>query len=208
MKNFLLLVMTIALSIGSMFAQPDKSDKALWKSAKKAAKELKKQGWNTEGVEPLENLIYYHIQKTKAKKLEVIGLVEGNTDVTTMNQAKQWAFANAAMSYAQQAGSNIKGFAKNKISAGLADYDDAIDEFTQNFKIEVEKAIDGELRLDFGIFKKKKDGTIDYRAYYVVDEDAALNAKKKALKNAAKLSEYARDNFEQLEGFITSDKKE
>lgn len=203
MKKFLLFFVIVVLSIGAAVAQPNNSDKSLWKSAKKAAKELKKQGWKTDGVEPLENLLYQHIKNYKAPGCkEMIGTVQGGTNITTLNQAKQWSYNMVAMSYAKQAGGILRGRIDGESGGALKNVDLAADNFYEAYEMAVQKEIKGEITYDFGIYKEKKDNTLDFRGYYILNEDGAAAARLRALDNAVKESDAARRNAEKISEFV------
>lgn len=203
MKKFLLLFVIVVLSISASVAQPNNTDKSLWKSAKKAAKELKKQGWKTDGVEPLENLLFQHIKNYKTPgHREMVGTAQGETNVKTINQGKQWSYNMVATTYAKQAGLDLKGKITSETGSSLLDQDLAADNFYEAYVGEVSKEIKGEITFDFGIYKEKKGGTIDYRGYYILNEDGEAAAKLRAVDNAMKKSEAARKNAEDISKFV------
>jgi hypothetical protein len=111
MKRVITLMMLLAVITATAFAQPKSSDKALWKTAKKEAQKLEKDGWKVDGSLPLENLLYNHYQKLSNddNNQELIANVVGNTTVKTLNQGQQWSTTIASVSYAKQAGQTVKG---------------------------------------------------------------------------------------------------
>lgn len=203
MKRFLLLLIVAVLSIGAAVAQPNNSDKSLWKSAKKAAKELQKEGWKTDGVEPMENLLFQHIKNYKAPgHREMVGIVQGETNVKTINQGKQWSYNMVATTYAKQAGMTLRGRVISATGGSLLDQDLAADNFYEAYEGEVSKEIKGEITFDFGIYKEKKGGAFDYRGYYILNEDGESSARMRAMDNAMKKSEAARKNAEDISKFV------
>lgn len=196
--TLLLGIMTVA---GVSAAKPN-SEKALWKTAKKTAKEMAAEGWRVDGSMPLETLFFKHYQRLADEaNSEIIGNVEGNTSVTTLNQAQQWASTMAAVSYAKSAGQTMKGRLISEVGAGLAGAASA-DSFYEGYESLVEKTIQGELKKSFGIYKAKKEGGIDYKAFFVVNTEDAHKARIRAMQMAMVESEFARANAERIAEFV------
>ena len=185
----------------SAVAQPN-SEKALWKTAKKTAKEMTAEGWRVDGSMPLESILFKHYQKlADENNQELIGNVVGNTSVVTLNQAQQWATNMACVSYAKSAGQNVRGRLASEVGAGVAGTPSA-DSFYEGYESTVEKEIRGELKKSFGIYMEKKDGGIDYKAYYIVNEENAHKARIRAMQMAMAESEFARANAERISEFV------
>lgn len=200
-KIFTILVMS-ALFIASASAQPNTSDKKLWKTAQKKAKELTSEGWQVDGSMPFENLLFKHYQKLMDEKnQEIIGNVVGNTSVTTLNQGQQWAATMAAISYSKQAGQTVRGRLTAEVGAALNGGPSA-DSFYEGYESYVEKEIKGELTRSFSIYRTKENGGIDYRCYYIVNEDEAHQARMRAMQQAMAESEFARANAERISEFV------
>lgn len=188
--------------IASASAQPNTSDKKLWKTAQKKAKEMTSAGWLVDGSMPLENLLFKHYQKINEDgNQEVVGNVVGNTSVTTLNQGQQWAATMAAISYSKQAGQTIRGRLTAEVGAGL-NGGPAADSFYEGYESFVEKEIQGELVRSFAVYRTKEDGGIEYRCYYIVNEDEAHQARIRAMQRAMEESEFARANAERISEFV------
>ncbi len=203
MKKLISILLLGIFMLTSAAAQPNNSDKSLWKIAKKTAKELKKEGWKVDGSMPMENLLFNHYKKINNNEefQEIIGNVIGNTSVTTMNQAQQWAATQVAVTYAKSAGASIKGRMNAEIGAGLGGSSSA-DFFYEAYESSVEKEIKGELKKSFSLYREKNGGGIDYKAYYVVNAEGAHNARMRALKMTMEESDFARTNAERISQFI------
>ena len=194
----LLCVMFVANAV----AQPKNSDKSLWKMAKKEAKLLKKEGWKVDGSMPLENLLFNHYKKlADTNNQELIGNVMGNTSVQTLNQGQQWASSIVCVSYAKQAGQTVRGRLASEVGAGVAGGPSA-DSFYEGYESKVEKEIKGELKRSFSLYREKKDGGLDYKAYYTINEDEAHKARLRAMQMAMEESEFARTNAERISKFV------
>ena len=202
MKKLVSLIVLVALCFAAAVAQPKSNDKTLWKTAKKEAKKLEKDGWKVDGSMPLENVLYNHYQKlSDENNQELIANVLGNTSVKTLNQGQQWAATMATISYAKQAGQTVRGRIAAEVGAGTEDMPSA-DSFYEGYESQVEKQIKGELKKSFSLYREKSNGTIDYKAYYVVNEENASKARIRAMELALKESEVAQANAERISKFV------
>ena len=202
MKKLISLMLLCVLSISTVVAQPKNSDKGLWKTAKKEAKNLQKEGWKVDGSMPLENLLFNHYKKlADSNNQELIGNVIGNTSVQTLNQGQQWAASIVCVSYAKQAGQTVKGRLVSEVGAGVAGGPSA-DSFYEGYESKVEKEIQGEIKKSFSLYREKENGGIDYKAYYIVNEDDAHKARMRAMQMAMEESEFARANAERISEFV------
>ena len=202
MRKIFFVAMLAMFAFTSTTAQPKNSEKMLWKTAKKEAEHLKSEGWKTDGSMPLENLLFNHYQKlTDSNNQELIGNVIGNTSVTTMNQGQQWAASMACVSYAKSAGQSVRGRLVSEVGAGMQGGPSA-DSFYEGYESKVEKEIRGELKRSFSIFREKKGGGLDYRVYYIVNEENAHKARIRAMQMAVAESEFARANAERISKFV------
>lgn len=202
MKRIISILLCGLLMCGFISAQPNNSDKALWKSAKKKAKELVSEGWKVDGSRTLEDLLFRHYQKlSNEENQELIGNVVGNTSVKTLNQGQQWSATNASISYAKQARQMVAGKITAEDGAGVGQ-SPSVDNFYEGYESRVAKEISGELKKSFSLYREKKDGGIDYKAFYIVNEEAASNARIRAMELAMKESEFARQNAEKISEFV------
>ncbi len=202
MKKLLLLVMALFVASVAVVAQPKTSEKALWKQAKKQAKTMAKEGWKVDGSQPMENCLYNHLVKLSDPNYqEVVATVSGSTTVKTVNQGKQWARNMANQSYAKDASTVVKGRITGESGAGI-DGAPSVDNFYEAYEALVYKAIQGELKMSFGIYRETEDGKIEYIGYYIVNEDEASKARIHAMQNAMKESEFARKHAEEIGKFV------
>ncbi len=202
MKRLFVLTLLGLFTCGVMFAQPKNSDKAVWKSAQKVAKQFEKEGWKVDGTRSLEEMLYTHNRNVNKENPEIRGSVVGNTSVTTLNQGQQWAATNASVFYAKQAGMALRGRVITDLNTGIKNKDASIDKFHESYEALVEKEIRGELKESFAIYREKKDGGIDYRIFYILNEEAASNARMRAMERAMKEAELAREDAEKISEFV------
>jgi hypothetical protein len=202
MKKIISILMLVVVFVTTAVAQPKENDKALWKNAQKQAKKLEKDGWVADGSLPLENLIYKHLKKLQDENnQELIANVVGSTNVKTLNQGQQWAATIASVSYAKQAGQVVRGRNAAEVGAGTEDMPSA-DSFYDAYESSVKKTINGELKKSYSVYREKANGTIDYKAVYVVNEENATKARIRAMQLAMQESEYARQNAEKISEFV------
>ena len=202
MKKLITSLLLIATVFAGVSAQPKNSDKQLWKTAKKTAKEMTSEGWKVDGSMPLENLLFNHYKKlVDVNNQELIGNVLGNTSVQTLNQGQQWAATMVCVSYAKQAGQTVRGRLASEVGAGVNGGPSA-DSFYEAYESKVEKEIQGELKRSFSVYKEKGKGGIDYKAYYIVNEEDAHKARLRAMQMAMEESEFARANAERISAFV------
>lgn len=186
----------------SVNAQPQNSEKDLWKMAKKQAKIFKKDGWKVDGSMPLENLLYNHYKKVLGKNSqELIGNVIGNTSVQTLNQGQQWATTMVCVSYAKQARQHVTGRLASGIGAGGTG-NPSEDFFYEAYESKVEKEIKGEIKRSFSLYREKDNGNIDYKVFYIINEEDAHKARIRAIQMTMKESEFARANAERISEFV------
>jgi Ca2+-binding EF-hand superfamily protein len=107
----------------------------------------------------------------------------------------------ASISYAKQAGQHVRGRLATEVGAGTENMP-AVDSFYEGYESNVEKEIKGELKKSFSLYRENSNGTIDYKAYYIINEEAASNARIRAMQIALKESEFARQNAERITKFV------
>ena len=201
MKKFISLFVLVICTMSFAFAQPKNSDKALWKSSKKFEKELKADGWKTNSSKGLRMAIYEHyLALNDENNKELVASVEGGVNVKTVNAAKQWAHNNAIITYAQTAATFVKGCIASEMAGGLEN-NPALDNFYAAYERLVSKEISGELTPSISIYRDK-NGKIEYRIYYLVNETKATESRIRAMRNALVESEIARMNAEQITKFV------
>lgn len=202
MKKVISALLLMVMVVIGVSAQPKNTDKHLWKTAKKTAKELASEGWKVDDSMPLENLLFEHYKKLADKNnQQLIGSVVGNTSVQTLNQGQQWANTMVCISYAKQAGQTVRGRIAAEVGAGVNGGPSA-DSFYEGYESKVEKEIQGELKRSFSLYREKRGGGIDYRTYYIVNEEDAHKARIRAMQMAMEESEFARANAERISDFV------
>ncbi len=205
MKKIIIMLISMMIMIpAASNAQNKALNKALKKEYKQKMKELNKEGWKLFGsTRTLDVALLLHYEK-----LNELG--ENGSDVMGYasvsnpkhkNLLKQNAIANACNTYAKNCGSHVKG--RTASDEGLTDDEKSeFEHFYGAFQTLVEKEIRGELKESFALIKEVSKNQIDMQVFYIVDEDAATNARIRAFENAKKESEVAQKYADKISEFI------
>ena len=204
----------IMLVIGMLFACPvvnaqNKAlNKALNKEYKLKKKEFEKGQWIIYGTSrSLDVALLKHYQKLNEQEnaFEIVGIA---TAFKSKNIGKQVALNNASNLYARQAGSHVKGRIVSDMANNADDVSAEFDHFYAAYESLVEKEIKGEMKESFTVIREtgtdKKSGAPIYemQIFYVIDEDAASEARIRAFENAMRESAAAQKHAEMVSKFI------
>ena len=74
--------------------------------------------------------------------------------------------------------------------------------FYSAYETLVEKEIKGEMKAAFTVYKELKGNGYDFQTYFIIDEDAATNARIRAFENAARESEAAQRYADKVAKFV------
>lgn len=193
--------MGLIIAFSGAIAQPSNSDKALWKQAKKKAKELTKEGWKLDGSKTLDVCLYDHYKKLQdLDNQELISNVVGKTNIKTLNQAQRWAIVNATTRYATEARMTVVGKVTSEIGAGLEDVGSPED-FYAAYESRVATELQGQLKPSISLYRTK-GGRLEYKIFYLVNEDSASKARMRAMERAMQESEFARANAKRISEFV------
>lgn len=204
MKKIIYALLALAFLVPTYASADSKAlEKARKKELKVKLKEYKKGKWEVLGSRSMEVALATHLDK-----LNQLGEdgheVEGISSRTkSKNAGKQSALNNAVITYAQEAGSSLKGRVVSDINANGADTDAEFDNFYAAYERLVEKEIRDDLEPSYSIMRNNADGSVEIRSYFIVSEKAASKARRRALENAMKDSELAQKYGEKLAGFVS-----
>ncbi len=112
------------------------------------------------------------------------------------------ALNNAAIKYAQNAGSSLQGRVVADMNANGVDPSAEFENFYAAYERLVEKEIRNELEPSFTIIHDNGDGSFEIRSYFIVAESAAAKARQRALETAMKDSEVAQKHADKISGFV------
>ena len=201
MKKVLILMMAL-LMIAPVYAENKALEKARKNELKQKTKEYKKGKWEIMGSHTMDYALAKHYDR-----LNQLGddghEVEGiSTATKSKNTGKQIAINNAAITYAQEAGSTLKGRVIADMNANGADPSGEFDNFYAAYERLVEKEIKGELEPSYSIIRQNPDGTYEIHAYFIVAESQAAKARQRALEQALKDSEAAQKYADKISSFV------
>lgn len=207
MKKLVIFIMAAILCIPAVNAQSENKvlNKALKKEYKLKKKEFKKGKWELfASSRSLDVALLQHYDKLMQlgeNGREIVGVA---SRFKSKNIGHQQSVNNACITYAQQAGSTLKGRIVSDMSANADDTSAEFDHFYAAYERLVEKEIKGELVESFCVIRSidKEAGEYEMMTFFVVDESAATRARIRALENAAKESEAAQKYANKVSEFV------
>lgn len=203
MKKIILFLMAFCLMAPVINAQNKVLEKARKKEYKIKKKEYKKENWKLFGSSrSLDVVLLTHYDKLNNlgdDGREVMGTA---SRFKSKNVGRQMSINNACVTYAQQAGSHVKGRVVSDMAGDGVDADKEFDHFYAAYERLVEKEIKGEMEESYSIIRDNGDGTYEMQTYFIVSESAATKARIRALENAAKESAAAQKYAEKIADFV------
>lgn len=197
------------LIIGMLFACPvvNAQNKALEKARKKEyklkMKEYQKENWKLFGSSrSLDMALLTHYDKLNNGGdgvREVVGIA---TKFKSKNVGKQMAMNSACITYAQQAGSHVKGRVVSDMAGDGIDVEKEFEHFYAAYERLVEKEIKGEMHESYSVIRDNGDGTYEMQTFFIIDEEAASQARIRAFEQAMRESAAAQKHAEMVSDFI------
>lgn len=178
----------------------------LRKEYKNKMKEYKKGKWQiANSSRSLEVALLKHYEQLNDDKQEIVGNAQGVSE----NLLQSVALNNACIQYARLAGNTVRGriTSDGAVDATSVTGAEEFDRFYQAYESLVEKEIRGELKPSYSVVRvkqKNKDGKIikEYKAFYLIDEEAAVQARIRSWEAAKKESEVAQRYANQISNFV------
>ena len=205
MKKLIAIILTAILMLpAAMAADTNKQlQKARNKERKEVMKRYKKENWQLFGsTRSLEVALLSHwdkLDKLGDDGREVMGI---STRSKSKNVGQQMAINNACATYAQQAGSSLKGRVVSDLAGDGVDTDAEFEHFYAAYERLVENELKGEMEQSFSLIRQNPDGTYEIETYFIVSESAATKARIRAMENAAKESEAAQRYANKVAEFV------
>ena len=197
------------LIIGMLFACPvvNAQNKALEKARKKEyklkMKEYQKENWKLFGSSrSLDMALLTHYDKLNNGGDGVREIVGIATKFKSKNVGKQMAMNSACITYAQQAGSHVKGRVVSDMAGDGIDVEKEFEHFYAAYERLVEKEIKGEMHESYSVIRDNGDGTYEMQTFFIIDEEAASQARIRAFEQAMLESAAAQKNAEMVSDFI------
>ena len=191
MKKILTLIIAV-LMVMPVFAQGAQYRKKL--------REIKREGWELFGSsKTMKDALRDHYEALKQPgTFEMVGTANG---VQSESIGQQVAWNNASINYVQQAGSFLRGRLDTDNHAGGGDAGE-FSNFYAAYETLLQKEIRGELRPSYTLIRSRADGTYQLMAFFVVNEEAAVNARIRAAELAAKESEVAQQLADRIRKYV------
>lgn len=197
------------LVIGMLFACPvvNAQNKTLEKACKKEykakMKEYQKGNWKLFGSSrSLDVALLTHYDKLNNGGDGVSEVVGIASKFKSKNIGKQWALNSACNYYARQAGSHVKGRVVSDMAGDAIDVEKEFEHFYAAYESNVEKEIKGEMKESYSIIHDNGDGTFEMQTYFIIDEEAASQARIRAFEQAMRESAAAQKHAEMVSDFI------
>ena len=198
-----MLLVSFCIMLPAVNAQNKALEKAQRKEYQRTIKEFKKENWKVFGTSrTFEVALLQHYDKLNNlgdNGQEIVGVA---TKFKSKNIGHQMAINNACMTYAQQAGSQLKGRIVSDINGNGSDSEGEFEKLYAAYERLVEKEIKGEMKESFSVIRDNKDGTFEMQAFFIVDENAAVAARLRAMENAARETEMAQKYAKKVSDFV------
>ncbi len=198
-----LLMLLFLVSVSGVQAQNKALEKALKKEFKVKQKELNKGGWKIYGTSRSADVVLLkHFDKLSTMGEDAFEVVGVASKFKSKNVGVQMAYNNAVVSYAQTAGSYVRGRVTSDMSGDGTDADGEFEHFYAAYEREIGKEIKGEMELSYSVIRELGDGTYELQSYFIVNESAATKARIRAYENAMKESEAAQKHASKISSFV------
>lgn len=198
-----LLTLLVIVSATELQAQNKALEKALKKEFKAKQKELKQGNWKIYGSSRSADVVLLkHFDRLSTMGDDTVEVLGVASKFKSKNVGVQMAYNNAVITYAQKAGSHVKGRVVSDISGDGTEGTSEFEHFYAAYEREVEKEIKGELEPSFTVIRENGDGTFEMQSYFVASESAATKARIRAYENAMKESAAAQKYAGKISDFI------
>ena len=191
MKRIILIVTALLMAV-SVLAQGTQFRKKL--------REIKREGWELYGSSrTMKDELRSHYEALgKSGTFEVSGSATGTRSESI---GQQVAWNNACINYVQQAGSFLRGRIDTDVHTGGGESGE-FSNFYSAYETLLQKEIRGEMRPSYTLVRHRSDGSCEVMAFFIVDEDAAMKARIKAMELAAEESEAAQRIASRIREFV------
>lgn len=181
-------------------------EKARNRQTEAKMKEFNKEGWKIYGTpRSLEVALLEFYEELKSD--EVSEYMGEATAFVSKSVGSQMALSSAAIKYAQNASSVLRGRVIRDLFGNADDVPAEFDKFYGAYETKVEKEIKGELRPSFSVIRSKGKNekgqeVFEMQTYCLVNESAASRARLRALEDAMRESEAAQKYAKKVSDFV------
>ena len=202
-QKLLLLVLGLCFLAPTVNAQNKALEKARKKEYKQKMKMYKDEGWKLfASSRSLDVALLTHYDKLNTMGEDGQEIVGVATKCRSKNVGRQMALNNACVTYAQQAGSKVKGRVVSDMQGDGVNADAEFDKFYSAYERLVDKEIRGEMKESYSIIRDNGDGTFEIQTYFIVNESAASQARLRAMEQASKETEMAQQYAKKISDFV------
>lgn len=203
MKKIITILLMLAMVMPMAVAQNKLLEKAQKKEYKAKIKEFKKEGWKLYGSSrTIEVALLTHYDKLRQLGENGYEVMGEASSFKSKNVGKQMSINNACNIYSRNAGSHVKGRVVSDLAGDVNNTDAEFEHFYAAYETLVEKEIKGEMQESFSVIKDNKDGTFSMQTFFIINEDAAVKARIRAMENAMKESEAAQKYAKKVSDFV------
>lgn len=201
----LMFVLSMAMIMPSC-SSTSNLEKARNRQTEAKMKEFKKEGWKIYGTpRSLEVALLEFYEELKSD--EVSEYMGEATAFVSKSVGSQMALSSAAIKYAQNASSVLRGRIIRDLFGNADDVPAEFDKFYAAYETKVEKEIKGELRPSFSVIRSKGKNekgqeVFEMQTYCLVNESAASRARLRALEDAMRESEAAQKYAKKVSDFV------
>ena len=182
-------------------AQNKALEKARDKEYKAKIKEYKREGWKLSGSSrTLEVALLEHYEKLKnPENTELVGEV---SQAKSLNVAKQAAYNNALITYANLAGSTLRGRVTSDLQVDQSAEDGEFDKMYAAYERLVQAEIKGVLTESYAIVREDRRGNKEYKVFFIVNEEKAAAARLRAMERAMEETKAAQRYAREIADFV------
>lgn len=203
MKKIITILLMLAMVMPMAVAQNKLLEKAQKKEYKAKIKEFKKEGWKLYGSSrTIEVALLTHYDKLRQLGENGYEVMGEASSFKSKNVGKQMSINNVCNIYSRNAGSHVKGRVVSDLAGDVNNTDAEFEHFYAAYETLVEKEIKGEMQESFSVIKDNKDGTYSMQTFFIINEDAAVKARIRAMENAMKESEAAQKYAKKVSDFV------
>ena len=209
--RYIIMLMVVAFMVTAIpqtvdAQQSKKQQKQLQKALKKEYKlkmaEYKKENWKLSGSSrTLEVALLTHYQKLGEEAGNNVEFVGEVSQCQSINVCKQFALTNALNRYAALASGNVKGRITSMLRADANMPQIEIDKFIAAYENQVKAEVDGVLTESYSIIKQKGN-TNEYKTFFILNEEKAGMARKRALERSLLETKIAVREAEEISKFV------
>jgi len=202
-QKLLLLVLGLCFLAPTVNAQNKALEKARKKEYKQKMKMYKEEGWKLfASSRSLDVALLTHYDKLNTMGEDGQEIVGVATRCKSKNVGRQMALNNACVTYAQQAGSKVKGRVVSDMQGDGVNAAGEFEKFYAAYERLVDKEIRGEMKESYSIIRENGDGTYEIQTYFIVNESAASQARLRAMEQASKETEMAQQYAKKISDFV------